>query len=858
MGSHVEGLEKWFSERPMWLQDAARRLLDNNGLEEADQCELYELCKLEAKIAFGESAEIGFTPIGEGSLIGEEEGEKVEIRSISNVKGVNALNPKKPIEFKNNLSIVYGENGSGKSGYTRLLKQACGAKNITPVLSNVFSETPMTQECDIEIDQSGVSQTINWSVAHGINDKLSSVELYDSDCGSVYVTKENELAYEPWLLRFLTNLISLSDGLSKKLDIDLKALVSSFPQVPSEYTNTKPITWFQTIRHDTTLANLDNNCQWTEQHEKSLTTLVKRLNVLDPAAEAVKSRRYKEQVDKLVKGFKNWEEKLSTEACESYLAKKKDAYQKKNASQKYAKSIFEASPLTGVGDEIWAFMWEKARNYSEQLAYPESGFPNTEESSLCVLCQQPLDDEAKKRLSGFESFIKGELESSAKKSMLDFSGLEKKIIDYPNKELIETIAKAANIDDELFGRVIQLRHSIELTAKELVASEIDKTYIPKIDFSLIEILDDKSRKLENIATKFDADAKKIDRKNLLSQKNELAAKKWLSENKSSVLTELTLLVEKEKLNQAKRLTKTSALSTKKSNLAEELVSEEYIARFADEISKLGANRIQVKLEKARASKGRIYFRLALTGSKSKVKVGDVLSEGEFRVVSLAAFLADVEGRSDQSTFIFDDPISSLDQSYEEKVANRLVDLSKSRQVIVFTHRLSLLSSLEEASKKQDDVTKSVIGLYREPWGTGEPGLPPMHSQKTKAAINTLISKLAEGKKIYEEEGTDKYSWWAKSFCSNTRITIERVIELDLLADVVQRFRRPITTQGKLDKVAKIRPKDCSYIDELMSKYSTYEHAQPNESPAVTPLPDELERDLNSLKSWRDEFTGREK
>jgi hypothetical protein len=58
---------------------------------------------------------------------------------------------------------------------------------------------------------------------------------------------------------------------------------------------------------------------------------------------------------------------------------------------------------------------------------------------------------------------------------------------------------------------------------------------------------------------------------------------------------------------------------------------------------------------------------------------------------------------------------------------------------------------------------------KETSGTGNPGMPPIHAQKIKTAINILISKIPEGKKILEEQGLESYSWWAKSICSNTRM-----------------------------------------------------------------------------------------
>ena len=87
----------------------------------------------------------------------------------------------------------------------------------------------------------------------------------------------------------------------------------------------------------------------------------------------------------------------------------------------------------------------------------------------------------------------------------------------------------------------------------------------------------------------------------------------------------------------------------------------------------------------KTEKGKAYHQVALRGAVQKKKTGEVLSEGEFRVVSLSAFLADLSSWDKVLPFIFDDPITSLDQKYEEMVAKRLVKLSHERQVIVFPH-----------------------------------------------------------------------------------------------------------------------------------------------------------------------------
>jgi len=49
-----------------------------------------------------------------------------------------------------------------------------------------------------------------------------------------------------------------------------------------------------------------------------------------------------------------------------------------------------------------------ARAYSREAAYPEQPFPVTGSGAHCVLCQQPLGEEAARRLTSFEAFVQDE------------------------------------------------------------------------------------------------------------------------------------------------------------------------------------------------------------------------------------------------------------------------------------------------------------------------------------------------------------------------------------------------------------------------------------------------------------------
>jgi len=266
----------------------------------------------------------------------------------------------------------------------------------------------------------------------------------------------------------------------------------------------------------------------------------------------------------------------------------------------------------------------------------------------------------------------------------------------------------------------------------------------------------------------------------------------------------------------------------------------------------------VKLIAKPEGKGRFSFVLELQGAKTKAAPRLVLSEGEQRAVALASFLADVTGTVRSAPIIFDDPISSLDQDFEEKVADRLVELSMTRQIVVFTHRLSMMTLLQDAAKKLVEfgkpVTVAVQVIARMPDGTGVPSEIDIFSQKPKAGLNSLIQGI---------DGLGKVPANVEPFaragmCSTFRLFLEKIVEYHLCADVIARYRRDVQTKNKIAKLAFVTSEDCQLIDDMMSKYSGFVHSQAQDAPAKAPSAQALHEDVTRVKTWLDGFDQRVK
>jgi hypothetical protein len=134
-----------------------------------------------------------------------------------------------------------------------------------------------------------------------------------------------------------------------------------------------------------------------------------------------------------------------------------------------------------------------------------------------------------------------------------------------------------------------------------------------------------------------------------------------------------------------------------------LVTDGYVRIFQEKLDAIGKP-FKVHIE-TRPRKGEVYKQLVLEADESTpqklMSPEKVLSEGEKRALALADFLTEITLDKVSQGMILDDPVTSLDLTWRQKIASIIAAEAKTRQVIVFTHDLPFLYYLKEASQNHE-------------------------------------------------------------------------------------------------------------------------------------------------------------
>lgn len=842
----------WSASQQPWVRDALRRIITKPEITDGDIEELAELCKKPQGLS---STTYDGLPLAEEHLPSSAQDGPVRLVSLTHIADVNALAPNETIHFgKTGLTIIFGNNGAGKSGYGRIMKRACRARGSgDAILANQLSEKPAgPPTARFVFEKNSVEQEHVWKDGNPSPMELGAVSVFDSSAAQVYVSDKTEVRFRPLGLDVMDKLGDVCTRVKSRLEDEQKTLKSQLISLPTVPSSTEAGRFLSMLTALTKRDDVERVAHLSEEERRELEKLNEVVVMARSENPTKKASDYKNKAARLRRLFEELKS-LSLHLSETAAKRMVDAREEAKTAQKVAQEAAEKFgrqvELAGIDSNEWRELWESARSYSEARAYPKHSFPHVEGEAKCVLCQQEMPKPVVDRLLALEEFTKGSAQSDAQAKQKIYNDLLAKYRllnpGEANKEALEDL-QVLSADE--YKAVTQFVDEAKIAVTTFLNADGISVPIPVLTSipDLVRLADDcDSRAADIVKATNPAEMKKTE-----DRLGELNARSMLEASRAQIYAEIERRGRINAYEQCMKSTDTRALTALSTDLTKRYVTDALAAAFDDEIKQLEFINPELQLSTAGAKKGVLYHQVFLKHS-TKAELAKVVSEGESRCIALAAFMAEVRGAAHPSAIIFDDPVSSLDHRWRTNVAKRLVKEASVRQVVVFTHEIVFLSALIEEAELADvpRVTQTVSRGRDFMAGHVDPELP-WDATKVKTRLKSLKQECQDAKKVYDTSGETAYEPLAISIYARLRKTWERAIEEVLLEGVVVRFRSGIATR-QMKHLEDITKADLEAVDRGMTKSSKWEgghdHAEAAHEPV--PVPSELLADVETLEAW---------
>ncbi|MBE8565406.1 AAA family ATPase [Vibrio sp. OPT20] len=850
----IESVVSWANKlkKNLWWRHALRLAANKGELDDGDLQLLFALSKEEAGLQPQSGAYAASIALLDLAGFGEEK-HPVKLACISNVANVSALAPNKSIAFESEgLTAVYGDNGSGKSSYAKILKNACLTRGSTPkILSNIYDAQAGEPAADISLLIGEDKHDIPWLLSGSSHEDLKSIRIFDNTSSAHYISDEDSIDYKPAGMKLLSQLMMACDYVRAANESEKRPYNVATP-LPQCTPGGRTAAFVSALSGATKPEAVDAICLSKEEDE-SISALKSELVKLQTSTPEQLRKGFsdsRKELTPLSAYFNQLRSKLDEKQFET-IKLNYDDYQTKQAAAEIArKQAIEGHELSGICSPEWREMWNHVQTFvlkhNAALSFPAAA------GEACPTCLQPVSEASAEKLKLFNDYLqdKTQMEASKAKVKFDSSIAALRLLSFDLKPYEFILGKVAEFNPEISKSFIALEESFKILCSNLTKQVPDFSIVP-IDYKALDWI---NGQIVSLKTKEDA----VKTNEGLTKQiatasqaiNELDDRKLFTLSKQNILHEIERLRMIGLYNAVTQSCLSTIITTQTSNIAKMGAIGELSKVFEAELKKLEFRNFDVGTE-TRGSRGKQMLKLSMTGKRNNIS--DIASEGEQKCVALAGFMAELIVDDRKSAIVFDDPINSLDHKWRRKFAARVAEEAQSRQVIVFTHDMSFLVMLGEATKKANSKYSAISIVKRGKLAGFPTSEPPWDVKSTGDRVKDLNKIMVPLKQLEDAGDVDGYEAMAKLTYNKMRETWERLVEEWLFKKVVERFSRSVKTQSLKDVVEKggITPEDYAAIEEGMSKCSTfmYGHDQAPELNEGVPDFAEVADDFEKLKAY---------
>ena len=257
------------------------------------------------------------------------------------------------------------------------LKSACRTRGKEEILGNVVSGVaPQKQVIVIRYKIGAQGKDQEWA-GDGEDDSISRVSFFDTQCAAVYLTEKTDVAFRPFGLDLFDKLVKACKEVRSRLESEQRALGSGAIKIFEPQEGTAVAKLLARLSSLIKAKDVQDLTHLPPKEKSRLALLEKSIldfQANDPETLARQLTLRAGRVRTLVGHLKNVEEALSEDAVSSVFEARQEVTRKNEEAQRLQVATFPNGLLAGTGAESFSHMWESARRFSVELAYPGQSF----------------------------------------------------------------------------------------------------------------------------------------------------------------------------------------------------------------------------------------------------------------------------------------------------------------------------------------------------------------------------------------------------------------------------------------------------------------------------------------------------
>lgn len=609
--------------------------------------------------------------------------ELIEIKKLVHESGVNALAENQEIVFNNQVTVLYGLNGSGKSSYFRILQAMLGNIKSSDIIPNIYLNAAKNISVNLEYRINQNLQRVNWCNNGEISD-LKSIKVFNSKYSRKFLEKResDEQVLFPYKLYMFSEISDYIDQIKKVAIEQLDARKeNNVPPKRDDFLEEEK----NRFEREMTVVDKEHFCSVAMHFDDKKEEEIIRI---EAEIQSLMQTNYSDKLQLLESKKEKYEEvqKRVENTLFLWLNKSVEYHNQIALYKQYKKESEENRKLTnilsnlpGVESSEWKEFIKKGLLISES---------SEELNNTCPYCYREYDERSFSIVEAYLAFIQDETE-------VELSKCESKIREILNKANYMQIIKEEYIIEDNEDLQLHISSLFDLVFNYLESlKEMDDSIndIEPINFDATFIISEFNNFEKEYSSEKDkllkeSSTRKENLEKLKEEKAKLMSQKSIHDQKDAIIDFIDENIIVSKLRQRVKAISSHKISNLSKKAHEGLLSDQLIEKFNDFLEKLGINGHQIELKNS-TSKGVQQTELVM---KSKTNVTNILSEGEQKAVSIALFLAEIFVAKNKSPIILDDPVNSLDHKMMNCLSDILLQLDN--QVVIFTHNRMFLDSI---------------------------------------------------------------------------------------------------------------------------------------------------------------------